>query len=140
MVATLLDVLTTAALTSGLFFMFIGALGIWRMPDFFNRMHASSKCITLGITGLLLAVVFHLWAVQAGSDLEMTGQAQTRLARADAVAAATKALLVVVFQFVAAPVGAHMLARAAHRDGIPLWEKNLSDELKEDAIYDRRKS
>jgi multicomponent Na+:H+ antiporter subunit G len=37
---------------------------------------------------------------------------------------------VVVFVFVTAPVGAHMIGRAAYLSGVPLWEGTLSDDLK----------
>ena len=41
---------------SGAFFLFMGAVGLLRFPDFFTRMHAAGKCDTLGslllLTGL----------------------------------------------------------------------------------------
>lgn len=40
-------------LWSGLFFLFVGTLGLIRLPDLYTRMHATSKCDTLG-TGLIL--------------------------------------------------------------------------------------
>ena len=50
-----LDILTVFALLVGMFFMLIGALGIVRLPDLYSRLHASSKCITLGISGMMVA-------------------------------------------------------------------------------------
>jgi len=47
-------------LVLGLFFMLVGAIGIVRFPDAYNRLHASSKCGTLGLLGLLLGAVFFL--------------------------------------------------------------------------------
>lgn len=32
----------------GLFFFFVGTVGLIRMPDVFSRMHATTKCDTLG--------------------------------------------------------------------------------------------
>ncbi len=113
----LYNILTIAFLFFGLFFLFVGALGVYRLPDVYGRMHAGSKCVTLGISGLLIAVIFHL-AGREGADL---------------FAVATKAALVIVFQFVANPVGAHILSRAAHLDGAHLSDKTLSDDLAEDA-------
>ena len=49
-----------------------------------------------------------------------------------ALAASTKAVLVIMFQFVAGPVGIHMLARAAHIDRVRMWKGTLSDDLRED--------
>ena len=39
-----------------------------------------------------------------------------------------------MFQFVANPVGAHLLAKAAHMDMTPNWAGTLSDELSEDGM------
>jgi len=36
---------------------------------------------------------------------------------------------VIAFFFLTAPVGAHMIARAAYAVGVPLWEGTLIDEL-----------
>ncbi|HLL87896.1 MAG TPA: monovalent cation/H(+) antiporter subunit G [Tepidisphaeraceae bacterium] len=140
MTTIVLDILTLLALTAGLFFMFIGALGLWRMPDLYHRMHAGSKCITLGISGMLLASVFHLAEPEPTRPVAEGGSGQSEAVVAaapstvapSAVAAATKALLVIIFQFVAAPVAAHMLSRAAHLDAAEQWEGTLSDEFAED--------
>ena len=35
----------------GLFFFFVGTVGIIRMPDVFCRMHATTKCDTFGANG-----------------------------------------------------------------------------------------
>jgi multicomponent Na+:H+ antiporter subunit G len=114
------NILSMLALLGGLFFMFIGALGLYRLPDLYNRMHAATKCITLGITGMLIAVIFRM-AVQEGDPQQVS-----------IVGGVTKAVLVIAFQFVAAPVASHMLSRAAHKDRLKQWEGTLSDELTED--------
>ena len=126
MAQMILDILTVLFLLFGLFFMFIGALGIWRLPDFFNRMHAGSKCLTLGISGTLIAAVLHLSSPHAAAGVAGDPGWGT------VVGAITKAALVIVFQYSAAPIGAHMLARAAHVAGAPRWEGTLDDELETD--------
>ncbi len=130
MIVAVLDILTVIALLFGLFFMFAGALGIWRLPDFFNRTHAASKCVTLGISGLLMATVLHFAAgfVSPGAD----GPAWESL-----VGAGTKGVLVIVFLYTAAPVGSHMLARAAHLDGAKKDKRTLSDDLEADRAKSR---
>ena len=120
----IIDILTVAAMLFGLFFLVIGALGLWRLPDVYNRMHAASKCVTLGISGLLVAAVLCFAAQHAAGGDEAAWESL--------VGAATRALLVIVFQFTAAPVGAHMLARAAHVDGAARWKGTLDDELARD--------
>ncbi len=104
------DCLATFCLVAGLAFMLVGAIGILRFPDAYNRLHASSKCSTLGLMGLLLCVIFHVGTIGI----------------------ATKAILTIIFTFVANPIGSHILAKAAHVDGLRQWPNTLSDELAED--------
>ena len=120
----ILNVLTTVALAVGLFFLVVGALGVLRLPDVYLRMIAASKCVTLGITGMLLASVFHFTAIGTSGDAAPEGSS--------ALAASTKAVLVILFQFVAGPVGTFMLARSAHIDRVRMWKGTLSDDLAED--------
>jgi multicomponent Na+:H+ antiporter subunit G len=44
----------------------------------------------------------------------------------------TRALAIVVFLLLTAPVGAHMLGRAAHMGGIELWKNTVTDELRDE--------
>ena len=50
---TVRDVITVILLGSGLSFMLIGAWGVVRLPDAYHRLHASSKCSTLGLLFVL---------------------------------------------------------------------------------------
>ena len=131
MIQTLVNLLTIAALAFGLFFLFIGALGIWRLPDVFNRMHAGSKCLTLGVSGALLAAVLHFATLYASPETRPEGTAG-KSTWVLIGGAAVKAALVILFQYTTAPVGAHMLARAAHVDGADKWKGTMGDELEED--------
>lgn len=94
-------------LAGGLIFMFVGALGVVRLPDAYNRMHAASKCVTLGLTGMLLAACYHLGTAPI----------------------VFKAIATIVFTFVATPIGTHLLSKAAHHAGLTQWDHTLSDEL-----------
>jgi multicomponent Na+:H+ antiporter subunit G len=40
----------------GALFCFLGALGLWRMPDVYNRIQAGTKAVTLGTLATLLGV------------------------------------------------------------------------------------
>ena len=104
------ETLAGIALVTGLFFMLLGAIGIVRMPDVYLRLHAATKCSTLGL-GLLLA----------GAVLHLRG-----------AAVIDKSVMVLVFAFVAAPVGSHMLAKAAMRTRARQWRYTLDDEHAED--------
>jgi len=109
---TFLDLITVAFIICGVFFMFLAALGLVRMPDVYHRMHAATKGVTLGVVGLLIAGAL---ALSTHPD-------------ANIVNIVTKVVLVITFQFIANPVGAHMLAKAAKADNAPIWSGNLSDE------------
>ncbi|MDQ3607273.1 MAG: monovalent cation/H(+) antiporter subunit G [Gemmatimonadota bacterium] len=93
-------------IAAGVFFMFVSSLGLIRLPDFYSRLHAPTKAATLGLFFLLIAVA---------------------LAVPEAVMV-TKALLVVAFIAATAPVGAHILARAAYRNDVPRSDETELDE------------
>lgn len=88
--------LELAAVVAGTLFMALASLGVLRLPDFYARIHAPTKAATLGLAFLLTAFALHF--------SEPTS--------------ATKAVLAVVFIAATAPVGAHILARSAHRSGL----------------------
>lgn len=100
--------LASGLLVFGALWMLIAALGVLRMPDLFSRMQASSKASTLGIGAVMLAVAIHFADLEAGA----------------------RALLIIAFFLLTAPVAAHMIARAAYLAGVPLWEGTERDELK----------
>lgn len=95
-------------LVFGAIFMFLSALGTLRFPDLFTRMHAATKASSFGI-GLMLAA-----GVVYFSDGWTVGQS----------------LLIIIFIFLTAPVGSHMIGRAAYLLKVPLWEQTAVDELK----------
>lgn len=97
----------------GTFFMLVAAVGLNRMPDLYTRMHGATKSTTLGITAIILAT-----AVYFGTS-----------------AAVTRAILVIVFFFITAPIATHVLARAAYMRDVPRWKGTVLDELAES--YDR---
>lgn len=42
----------------GAIFIFIGALGLIRMPDVYNRIQAGTKAVTLGAMGIFIGIAF----------------------------------------------------------------------------------
>lgn len=100
--------LAIVAMALGSLLMGIAALGIFRLPDLFMRMHASSKAGALGVALQLLAVALYF------DDLTVT----------------VKAVVGILFFLLTAPVAAHMIGRAAYWVGVPLWEKSVLDELR----------
>ncbi len=51
------DIVVLFLLACGLFFFFVGSVGLVRMPDVFCRIHATTKCDTLGAGLILLALI-----------------------------------------------------------------------------------
>lgn len=102
------QVLSLVFLFVGAAFMLIAAIGVARMPDLFMRLHASTKSATLGAGCLMLGAAIHFGELAVGA----------------------RALAVMVFFVVTAPVAAHVIGRAAYIAGVPLWEGTLSDELR----------
>ena len=86
---------------SGAFFLFMGAVGLLRFPDFFTRMHAAGKCDTLGSLLLLTGL-----ACYRGLDL-----------------VSVKILLIALFIFLTSPTATHAIARAALRHKEASWPK-----------------
>jgi multicomponent Na+:H+ antiporter subunit G len=104
------DLLTAGLVLVGGAFVLLAGVGVVRLPDLFTRMQAATKGATLGAGCLLLAVAAHFRTTDV----------------------AARAVLVVLFVFLTAPVAAHLIARAAYAVGVPLWEGTLRDELRED--------
>lgn len=104
------DVIVSLFLLAGGFFTAVAGLGILRLPDVLIRMHASTKAGTLGVGLILTALAIHFAEV----------------------AAVTRAFAAVLFLLLTAPVAAHLIGRAAHRIGTPLWDRTSVDELSRD--------
>lgn len=75
-------------------------IGTLRLPDVFTRMHAATKVGTLG-SGLIMAGVGFFFGDPA---------------------VVLRCILIVFFLLLTAPIGAHMIGRAALRIGIKPWK------------------
>jgi multicomponent Na+:H+ antiporter subunit G len=85
----------------------VAGVGMVRLPDVFARMHAATKPATLGLV---------LVCTGAGvSDAQVPDIA--------------KLVLVIALQFLTAPVGAHLVGRAAYNAGGLLAPGTVFDEL-----------
>lgn len=83
-------ILASALLLAGGFFSLVAALGVFRFPDFYARLHAATKASTFGIGFAGLAA-----AVALGS-----------------LSAWVKVAAIIAFLFITLPVAAHLLGRA----------------------------
>ncbi|MBZ6495969.1 monovalent cation/H(+) antiporter subunit G [Natrinema longum] len=90
-------IVVIALLVVGTFFLTVGTIGLLRLPNVYNRMHATSKPTTLGTAAIFLAGFAHFGPGEEGLT----------------------ALIGIAFLFLTVPTGSHMIARAAERIGIP---------------------
>ena len=97
-------------ITIGFIFDFVGCLGLVRLPDVYNRLQASTKCVTVGTCSILFGTFLIV-----GFD-----------------ASGMKCLLCIVFLVLTSPVAAHAIARGAHRAGVRLWEGSVVDKYLDD--------
>jgi multicomponent Na+:H+ antiporter subunit G len=94
-------------LVLGALFMLLAGVGLVRLPDLYLRMSATSKAATLGASLVLLGAAVHFGTA----------------------AVAGRAVVIVVFLFLTAPVAAHTIGRAGYRRKSPPWTGTIADEL-----------
>ena len=85
------DFVSIVFLLAGAFFVLAGAVGVFRLPDFFTRLHGAGVTDTLGAGLVLLGLM-----IQAGFTL-----------------ATVKLIMILVFLFVTGPTSCHALAQAS---------------------------
>lgn len=99
--------LVVALVVLGVLLFGVGVLGVLRFPDFYTRMHAASKCDTLGSILLLLGLaLFNLQEFTFANVL-----------------VSLKILSILAFVFVASPTATHALTEAALVVGVEPWTK-----------------
>ena len=87
----------------GSVFLFLGALGLFRLPDVYSRMQAGTKATTLGALSLIMGVGF----IQPEYF--------------------SKTLIIAVFIAISNPISSHALARGSHKAGIKPFSKTGFD-------------
>jgi multicomponent K+:H+ antiporter subunit G len=65
-VATIVDVIAGGLLLGSAALSLVAALGLLRLPDFFQRMHAPALATTLGTWCAALASIVHFWVSDFG--------------------------------------------------------------------------
>jgi multicomponent Na+:H+ antiporter subunit G len=110
-----IELLSAILVLVGIFFMFVGSLGVVRLPDFYTRTHSASKTDTLGILLVMVGLI-----VFEGATIN-----------------SIKLGFILLFVALANPIGSHALARAAMKTGLsPVLfkrEQKLSKEAQIDA-------
>lgn len=113
----MVDLIAGVLVLLGAGFCLIAAIGMVRFPDLYVRMHAATKAGTLGVGLAMFAVV--AFGVADGD-----------------FGAIWRAIAAVVFIFLTAPIGAHLLARAAYATGVEMWHKSEIDDLRGQYDFD----
>ncbi len=87
------ELLVATLIVIGALFTALGSFGLLRLRDFYSRLHSPTKATTLGVGSLLVASAVYFSHLEDGLSLHE--------------------ILVAVFLFITAPVGAHLMAKAA---------------------------
>ena len=106
--AEIFDIIGAIVLLCGAAFLFLGSLGLLRMPDVFNRIQAGTKATTLGT----LLVLLGTGLIQPDWTLKL--------------------LLIGVFLLFTNPLSSQVLANAAHRSKVNKSDLTSVDHLAED--------
>lgn len=89
----MLDIVLSILIILGGFFTLVGSLGLFKLPDFYMRLHGPTKASTLGVGAVLIASALY-FSTKTG-DISL------------------HEVLVTLFLFITAPVSAHLMAKAA---------------------------
>ncbi len=92
----ILEILSAACLLIGAFFSLSGALGIFRLPDFFTRVHAASVTDSIATVFIILGLVLI-------SDFGLI---------------AVKLIFILLFLLLTSPTASHALAKSARHGGL----------------------
>lgn len=88
----------------GCVFLLAAAIGLVRFPDFYTRLHATTKLVTLGGIGIFGGAAIAFAEVQATE----------------------RVLLIAVFFFLTAPLSGYMVARSGYLRGLPPYQEPTS--------------
>jgi monovalent cation/proton antiporter, MnhG/PhaG subunit len=98
-------VISSALLLFGVFDVLVGMIGLIRLPDIYNRLHATTKIATTGAFFVLLSILVYDGFTPFG----------------------LKAIAIGIFLLMTAPVAGHVIARTAYNIHIPPCDQTLFD-------------
>ena len=94
----------------GIAFNLFGCIGLVRLPNVYNRLQASTKCVTFGTIFILIGTLIFAGFNSLG----------------------IKAILCMVFILITSPTAAHAISKGAHHSDVALWKKSVMDAYKDD--------
>jgi len=102
-----MDVFGTVIIGIGVVFLFLGNLGVLRLPDVYNRIQAGTKCTTLGafLTIIGVGIIHPGWF--------------------------WKALFIAIFVLATNPISSHAIARASRKCGVSLCDQSVVDKTED---------
>jgi len=100
------NILGSILIIAGFVFDFIGCLGLVRLPDVYNRLQASTKCVTFGTCSILLGTLLIIGFNTAG----------------------VKCILAIIFLLFTSPTASHALTRAACKANVKLCNKSSTND------------
>lgn len=87
------EIIVLILILSGSIFILIAAIGLLRFRDVFSRMHATTKATSFGMLLILIGVALHFMTLVV----------------------LIKAILIVLFIYLTAPLAAHSISRTINR-------------------------
>src|SRR5699024_837283 len=95
----------------GVIFTVVSVIGVLSLPDIYTRSYAATKSVTFGVLCILIRVFLFFWLIEGVFTIKL--------------------LLGISFLLCTAPIGGHLMARAAYLSGVEPDEITEKDELKE---------
>ena len=108
------DIIMYVFLVIGLFFSFVGVLGILRMPDVYGRLQASTCIPTLGNICLMIAGVIYAATHSMGASTIV------------------KLVILMLMILCTNPISNHALLKGAYKGGVKSAKELVIDDYKED--------
>lgn len=99
----MLEWILSTLILIGAFFTLVGSIGLYKLPDFYMRLHGPTKASTLGVGAILIASALYFSFKTENISLHE--------------------ILISIFLFITAPVGAHLMAKAAIHINLKQTEK-----------------
>jgi len=117
-VSVIVEFIAALFMLTGSVMAVISAIGIIRFPDVYTRSHAGTKSSTLAVLLTLLGAFIYFAVAEAFVSVRL--------------------LLGIIFVFLTAPVGGHLISRAAYRAKVKMADSTTEDELREIIHGDRQ--
>jgi multicomponent Na+:H+ antiporter subunit G len=107
-----LDIIGYIIIAVGVLFDLLGAVGLVRLPDVYNRLQSATKSVTLGTFGIMIGILI----VEGFTSIGI------------------KAIICGAFLLLTAPVSAHALSRGSLRFGAKMWKGTVIDSYGKDKL------